>query len=167
MLLALTLSQALANPDQTTTDSGVRSFSLAENPYAVGAGVMIGNPTGLSVAWRQDEKVVIAGGLTWSVSTSSIGLHADYQRTLFSIDDPNAPNLKFPVYVGAGARFRTREKNRTNRANWALRVPLGIAVVPNNVPVDGFLEIAPTVEFWPDTGQLGVDAFIGARVFFG
>lgn len=161
------LSLAFAN-DQQNADSGdVRSFKLSENPYSVGAGIMLGNPTGLSLAWRRDEMSTLAGGLTWSVTTASVGLHADYQRTVFQIDDPNAPELTFPVYVGAGARFRTREKGKTARANWALRLPMGIALVPDDLPVDAFLEIAPTVEFWPDTGEVGVDAFVGGRVFFG
>ena len=166
LLLAAALAQQPESASGKAPDNGIRNFSLAENPYGVGIGLMLGTPTGLNVAWRRDEKVNIAGGITWAVSTSSFGVHADYQRTVFQIDDPNAPDIRFPVIIGVGARYRTREKHKTTRGNIAVRLPIGLCVVPNQLPIDGFLEIAPTIQMWPDTGSPGVDAFIGARVFF-
>lgn len=145
----------------------VRTARLADKAYGVGVGLMLGAPTGLSVASRQPgEKYVLAGGVTWAVTRASFGVHMDYQRVLFLIDDPNAPNVTFPVYLGVGGRYRTREKNVTTRGNFAVRVPIGLSVVPERYPVGGFLEVAPTFQMWPDTGSPGVDAFVGARVFF-
>ena len=54
------LSLAFANQQQNADGAEVRSVQLSENPYSIGAGVMLGNPTGLSMAWRRDEMVTLA-----------------------------------------------------------------------------------------------------------
>ena len=170
LLLAVALAQEAPEPPPpppVAAPSEGPSGAQTENAYGVGVGLMLGAPTGLSVAWRKPgERYVLAAGATWTVTRAGFGVHADYQRVVFLIDDPNAPKVTFPVYIGVGGRYRSREKGRTSRGNLAVRVPFGLAIVPDEYPIDGFLEVAPTFQMWPDTGSPGVDAFIGARVFF-
>ena len=152
-------------PAKEKPDKKVRSVGLAEMPRGWGVGVILGDPTGLSGAWRPDEHKLVDAALAWSVPTSSFEVHADYQHTVIEIRDPNAEFIAFPVAVGGGLKFASSTNAGRGPATISLRVPLVLSVVPDEVPIDGFLEVVPTMDVYPST-KFGADAGIGARVWF-
>jgi len=72
------------------------------------------------------------------------------------------PEGKLPLYFGGGARilFKRHEDDR-----FGLRAPVGLAYMFDNVPVDIFAELAPTLDLAPGT-RFSVYGGIGARYYF-
>lgn len=139
---------------------------LSDGPRGVGVGVILGEPTGLSGAWRGQGASTCDIALAWSVPGSSLHLHSDYLYELLSFRDPASPVVDFPVYIGAGARVRIGEGFHNGHANLlGLRFPVGMGVRGGEVPVEGFLELAPVLVLYSDL-RLTADAALGVRVFF-
>ncbi|MEY3212458.1 MAG: hypothetical protein RIT28_2939 [Pseudomonadota bacterium] len=148
-------------------DSTPSPIHLAERPEGLGVGVLLGAPTGLSVAYRFDDpRHAVAGGLAWSVSSRDVQLHLDYQLVLTRYESVEVDTVDFPLYVGVGARFRAGDSPYKNDPNFGLRVPVGVAVHPKSLPIEGFVEVAPIVGLFPDT-TVYVDAGFGVRVYLG
>ena len=137
------------------------------SPIQLAEGVLLGAPTGLSVAYRFDDpRHAVAGGLAWSVSSRDVQVHLDYQLVLQRYESEEVDTVDFPLYVGVGARFRAGDSPYKNDPNFGLRVPFGVAVHPKSLPIEGFVEVAPIVGLFPDT-TVYVDAGFGVRVYFG
>lgn len=150
--------------EETPNESPIH---LADRPEGLGVGVLLGAPTGLSVAYRLDDpRHAFAAGLAWSVSSRDVQLHLDYQLVLKRYENEEVDTVDFPLYVGVGARFRAGDSPYRNDPNFGLRVPVGVAVHPKTVPIEGFVEVAPIVGLFPDT-TVYVDAGFGVRVYFG
>ena len=153
-----------APPEEAPNESPIQ---LAERPEGLGVGVLLGAPTGLSVAYRFDDpRHAVAGGLAWSVSSRDVQVHLDYQLVLQRYESEEVDTVDFPLYVGVGARFRAGDSPYKNDPNFGLRVPFGVAVHPKSLPIEGFVEVAPIVGLFPDT-TVYVDAGFGVRVYFG
>lgn len=152
---------------EVKADESPSPITLAERPEGLGVGVLLGAPTGLSVAYRFDDpRHAVAAGLAWSVSSRDVQLHLDYQLVLQRYESEEVDTVDFPLYVGVGARFRAGDSPYKNDPNLGLRVPFGVAVHPKTLPFEGFVEVAPIVGLFPDT-TVYVDAAFGARVYFG
>jgi hypothetical protein len=65
-----------------------------------------------------------------------------------------------PFYYGIGGRIKTSDDARIG-----VRVPLGLAYLFQNVPVDIFLEVVPILDLTPKT-DFRINAALGARYFF-
>ncbi len=135
------------------------------HPLGLGVGFILGEPTGLSVIYRQDERIAFVGGLAWSVDSDSLHIHADYQINLVDLKDPNAPFSRFPFYAGIGARLQTVEILKQTKFSVGFRVPFGLSILPADKPFDGFLEIVPVMNLVPST-TLDLEGGIGARFYF-
>ncbi|MCU0364256.1 MAG: hypothetical protein MUE93_01075 [Ignavibacteriaceae bacterium] len=70
------------------------------------------------------------------------------------------PEGTLPFYYGIGARIKT-----ANDTKLGVRVPLGLAYLFSNTPIDIFLEIVPILDLTPKT-DFSINAAIGARYFF-
>jgi hypothetical protein len=140
-------------------------WDASGHPIGLGVGFILGEPTGLSVIFRQDERVAYVGGLAWSIESDSLHLHADYQLNLVDLKDPNAPFSRFPIYAGIGARIESGQVNRQDKLFVGFRIPFGISILPADMPFDGFLEIVPVMNLVPST-KLDLEGGIGARYFF-
>ena len=164
--LALTASPANAE--------GVASVRLAESPTGVGLGVIVGEPTGLSMVVRNESAMVTAAAMAWSVPESKLQLHGDMLFGLLTVHDPNAPNVAFPIYTGVGLRLRLAgdpsADNFTGPSDLpvqiGLRMPVGISLLPNDFPLDAFVELVPVIGVFPTT-NFDLDAALGFRAFFG
>ena len=69
---------------------------------------------------------------------------------------------KLPLYTGFGGRINTGAGYESSAA---VRGVLGIAWLPQQTPIDLFLELVPSLQIVPSTG-FGIDAGFGARFFF-
>lgn len=132
-------------------------------PQGLGLGLVIGEPTGFTGAWRGGRHTLDAAA-AWSLPDDRLHLHGDYLFVVYTAQDPLVPEVAFPLYVGAGGRVRLGWSE--SGSTLGVRVPLGVSVVPRSLdlPLDAFLELAPVVGLLPET-TLDFDAAIGVRVY--
>ena len=136
--------------------------NAAANPNrnSWGAGVMVGEPTGLSLKiWTGSARSVNLGA-AWSLSnpTSHLHLHADMAFYTFSVFPVNRGSL--PLYYGLGALAQVG-----NEAKLGIRIPLGINYLFAYPQLDMFFEIAPVLLLIKET-DFDLDAALGIRFFF-
>jgi hypothetical protein len=133
-----------------------------------GIGLVIGEPTGLSLkSWLSGNSAVTVGA-AWSFQhDGSLFLWADY--TLHSFDITNSGSdrsLAFHYGIGGKASFVDNEnENEGNDTVIGARIPLGLMIPLRHHPVDFFVEVVPTIDLAPDT-EFGVNGGIGAHLFF-
>lgn len=139
-----------------------------------GLGLMLGDPTGLSgKAWLNSDRA-IDFGLAWGVWGRYIHLHGDYLFHNSGIID--ASSGTFALYYGPGLRMRSWSGGRYwHRGQWydydgsrtdlGIRFPVGLNYWFEDIPLDAFIELAPTLDLTPGT-SFDLDAAIGARYWF-
>lgn len=143
-------------------------------PEGFGIGLQVGEPSGLALALRRDEVTNLQAALAWSFSDARLHVNADYTRALFVFETEDAPNVRFPFYVGLGGRVRLAGEsgggNGNNRrgddegSSVGARVPIGITVLPREQRVDVYLEGAPVLLLLPEA-DVGWDAALGVRFY--
>lgn len=140
--------------------------ALARPPEGLGIGVIGGDPEALlSVAWRPSDEYYIQGSAGWDLRDDAVHVTCDYVLQPMILDVPDAPNIRFPLYVGVGARLRVGDDWHGEDEGLGIRVPFGITLLPTQVPLDFFLEIAPALIVFPSTeGEL--DGGLGVRFYF-
>jgi hypothetical protein len=126
-----------------------------------GLGVMLGEPTGLSGKYWLENEHAIDFGLAYSFAhpNKTFSLHADY---LFHLPNVIKSQYRFPVYYGFGARihFGNNDGNTLGA-----RGVIGILWIPDSLPIDTFIELAPVFNLFPET-SLHLDFAIGGRYYF-
>lgn len=121
------------------------------------AGLMIGEPTGVSFKMWRNNKTAFDAGLAWSFSDDgSLHIHGDY--LLHNWLEVEEGSLAF--YYGIGARIRV-----TSNSKFGARIPVGLQYLMEESRIGFFFEIAPILNLLPDT-DLDVNGGIGVRYFF-
>ena len=147
------------------------STAHAQPKDGLGIGIIIGEPTGLSLKkWIGNDRAIDAG-IAWSFSENeSLHLHADYLFHRFDL--LSGPDVKgrLPLYFGLGARIKLKagDNGRGRNEDDALvgvRVPLGISYLLADAPIDLFAEVVPILDIAPNT-DFGLNAAIGVRFYF-
>jgi hypothetical protein len=167
LLLALPLS-AVAAPESDPTDTtGPKSPPVitelpkfSDKPDGTGLGFGIGEPTGIAVAFRPNASHTIAGVVGWSLQYSTLHAHADYLVTVARIQPPESV-LSADVYAGAGPTINIGD---ASQPGFGARIPLGVSLAFEK-PVDVFMEVAPVLALFPETG-LAINATVGIRTWF-
>jgi hypothetical protein len=104
---------------------------------------------------------------------SGIHIYGDYLFHPVSLASASA--FELPLYIGLGGRFwNFRERLRTGIDDTAtaigFRVPVGIAFDFNNVPLDVFIQVVPTLDFFSGyqrhSAYLDIDVSAGIRYWF-
>lgn len=138
--------------------SGVAQAADTGGP--LGLGIIIGEPTGFSGAYKLSPKATVDGALAYSYARhGDWQIHGDYLFTGNRIfrDQPS----ELDTFIGGGARLKFE-----NAARFGVRVPVGATyVLPPQPRFQLFGEIVPIIDFAPDTA-LSIDAAIGIRYFF-
>lgn len=134
--------------------------SLLAAGNELGAGLMLGNPTGVSGKYWLDDTKAIDGGLAFSLGKhTDLSIHSDYllhKKAAFFYNEVHPLDL----YYGIGGRIEFGDS-----LELGLRVPVGIAHRFTERPVDVFGEVAPVLDFIGRTG-LELHFAIGARYYF-
>jgi hypothetical protein len=126
-----------------------------------GVGVILGEPTGLSLKCWVTEKTAIDGGVAYSFKdTTSFHFHSDFLWHNFDLLPVTHGRLA--VYYGVGGRVKF-ERNTDTRAG--VRGPIGLAYMFEQAPVDIFVEIAPILDVTPST-KFGINGGVGVRYYF-
>jgi hypothetical protein len=136
----------------------------------LGIGLILGEPTGLSVKYWLDEEHAVDGGVAWSFwDGDGFQLHSDFLWHNFDLlDDPGGVDGKLPVYLGVGARLKFRDDegrhHDDNDTVFGIRVPLGVSYLFDGKPIDLFAEIAPILDLTPDI-ELNFSLALGVRFY--
>ena len=142
--------------------------TLSAQNNSFGIGIILGEPTGLSLKFWTSYSTAIDVAAAWSfIKGSAVHLHADY--LLHSFDLIKLDINQLPVYYGIGGRIKfvdvTDNGNDKHNYRVGVRIPLGLDFLPANIPFDFFIEIVPLLDLIPKT-EFNVNGGIGFRYFF-
>ena len=132
-----------------------------------GLGLILGEPTGVSLKYWFDEERAVDGALAWALSEDdSFQMHTDYLFHNYRWSNSD----EWPVYYGLGALllFKHDEGRHhdDNKTVFGFRFPIGMSYLfESNEPFELFFEIAPVLELAPDA-DLDLNAAIGLRFYF-
>ena len=139
-----------------------------------GLGIILGEPSGLSGKYfvAPDGAIDFAVGYVGCCRYDAEGfyLHVDYLWHPISL--VSAPAFELPFYVGVGGLFWDAHNPRYTGYDQAIgvRVPFGLAFDFNNVPLDIFIQVVPTIDFFHNFTNHGVgfpfDFSVGVRYWF-
>ena len=149
-------------------------INLQAQRSGFGAGLIIGEPTGISVkGWIASDRA-IDGALAWDLGHgSAFRIHGDY--LFHKYDLIKVGKGAMPLYYGPGLRMRFWNDGRHWRhGDWyyergsmdlAVRFPVGLAYQFDGAPVDLFVELVPSLGLIPST-YFDLDLAIGGRYWF-
>ncbi|MGE0528824.1 MAG: hypothetical protein AB7G93_12300 [Bdellovibrionales bacterium] len=137
-----------------------------------GAGLVIGDPTGLTAKYELNKNHAVDSAL--SFFNDEIYLHGTWlwmMPTLFDID-----NYPFNWYFGLGARMITHDHGRHHRHgdddddaddhfHFGARAPVGLRMNFNNPKIEIFGEVSLALDVAPKL-NMDLDFGIGARYYF-
>jgi len=137
------------------------SITLFSQEYGIGAGIMLGEPTGLSGKYWLDETTAADFGIAAGLFGESSGftIHADY---LYHNKNLINWTYKLPIYYGFGVRMRFPVGNKFYLG---VRGVFGVMLYLKKYPMDVFFEVAPSFRLLPTTG-LNLDLAVGCRYYF-
>jgi hypothetical protein len=168
-LMAITLvvlwGVSASADDATSPNAGsspTTTYSHSEDMKGrFGTGLILGEPTGVSLKYFLSDTIAIDGAAGWSFrDETDLSLHSDILWHKFDLVSLDKGQL--PFYIGVGARVKFRENAEDEIG---IRVPIGVSYIFDDLPLDVFFEVAPIVNFTPST-QGGFTTGIGARWWF-
>lgn len=138
---------------------GASILNNAQAQYRPGnteLGIILGEPTGISIQVWQTGTTAIDGALAWSFGRDDkVHVHADY--LIHNPLETNRGSLTF--YYGIGGRAILADD-----ARFGARIPLGLQYIIPDSRVSLFFEVAPIFDLIPAT-DFDVNGGIGVRYF--
>ena len=126
----------------------------------LGVGIMVGEPTGLTLKSWTSTKNAIDVGAAWSLGRyDAFNIQADYLWHNYDVFQ-QVESGSLPFYYGIGGRVVLAE----NDAVIGARVPVGINYLFEDSPVGLFFEVAPILNIAPAT-DFDVDGSLGVRFY--
>lgn len=128
-----------------------------------GAGLYLGEPTGLTVKGYLTERFALDGVAAWSFTNDAFTLIGDVTYEFLDIPvDTNTITL--PFYAGAGVKIGINS-GPGDDTSVGIRVPVGVAVQWVEYPIEVFFELAPGIEMAPAT-DFDLTGGVGVRFYF-
>ncbi len=147
--------------DGPESNNSFSSYGPEEKRF--GAGLYLGEPTGLTFKGYLTSKLAIDGIAGWGIRHEVFTVIGDV--TYDFLDIPIHSNVvTLPFYAGAGAKleFHVGPNNDTVAG---IRVPIGVAVQWIHYPIEVFAEIAPGIKVAPSMG-FDIMGGVGIRFYF-
>ena len=136
-----------------------------------GLGIIVGEPTGISIKnWLGEKHAIDAAG-AWSFSENqSFQFHLDYLVHFVGELPPSVDENRLSFFTGIGGRIKFKERNDGKGRNddehlLGVRIPLGVSYPFAGAPVEMFVELVPILDVFPDT-EFDINGAIGARYYF-
>jgi hypothetical protein len=182
VLLAVALTHdADARPRPAGGGGGGLAKFTANKTF--GLGLELGEPTGLNGKWFFSDNVALDFGVGWIYGWRyGDGFHTYADILWHPFSFVNADAFELPFYVGGGLRywdFRYCDYrgfcDYYGGSALGIRVPVGISFDFNDIPLDIFIQIVPTLDFiYGDyydrfgrrRAEFGVDLSVGIRYWF-
>jgi hypothetical protein len=131
----------------------------------VGLGVILGEPTGLSLKIWPEHSAAFDLAAGWSLDGDEwFYLHGDFLIHNYRLEKEIEEEIEgdLPFYYGIGARALLREDHDSRIG---IRIPLGLDYRFADRKFDVFVEIAPILDLLPET-EFSLSGGIGVRYFF-
>lgn len=138
--------------------AGVFALNVFAQDRGFGIGVILGEPTGLSVKSWITSKTAVDAAVAWALHDPSLHIHADFLVHKFDLVTISEGQL--PFYLGLGARVKLADETM-----FGARIPIGIDYLFEEAPLDIFFEIVPILNLVPSTA-FDLNLAIGIRYFF-
>lgn len=132
-----------------------RSVSAISRAGQWGVGLMLGDPSGISVKYWQDDKTAFDFALGSQLGVAGIGIHADYLLHMYPFEEAQ----EAPIYVGGGLFL-----GGSDTLGAGARGVFGICYLFDE-PFDIFFELAPKFVLAPDLG-FTMSLALGGRIYF-
>ena len=127
----------------------------------IGAGLLIGEPTGFTFKSWISETEAVDASIAWSFnSNEKITLQVDLLRHKLNLISLNRG--KVPLYYGLGSRLTVIEGSSSALG---IRGVGGIEYIFDTVPVELFLEIGPVMQIVPGT-VMDISGGFGIRYYY-
>lgn len=118
-------------------------------PGGLALGLGLGHPTSLNLSWWSNDRLWVEAGLGTGFA-APIVIHADLHYALVKLR-PEGAKLAIPIRIGGGgllgfgdAWYRCDRWGCTGRQFYAgVRLPIGLEIWPDKLPISGFVELAP------------------------
>lgn len=165
-----------AAADARPRPDGQLSGRRFEANKTFGLGLELGAPTGLTGKYylSADRALDFGIGTIYEYyDRSGFHLYGDYLWHPVSLVGTSA--FELPLYVGLGFRIWDFDNDRADGTRddafaFGIRVPIGVTMDFNNVPLDVFLQFVPVLDFFsgyePHSVYLDLDVSVGVRYFF-
>jgi len=161
--LLMTMTAILLLVTVVSADVSIAGHSAAGGAYAgsrgLGLGIVLGVVNGLSVKNWTSGSTAFQFDATWDLNYGGVGFGAAYLIHDFSII--RADDNKFPLYFG----IKGWAALASHGLAAGIQVPLGIAWIPRDAPIDVFLQIEPGISVVPAVRFTGGGG-LGIRFWF-
>ena len=125
----------------------------------VGVGIILGEPTGLSLKLWRGRTMALDAGAAWSFANGDyLQIHGDILFHNFNVF--NVEKDKAALYYGVGARVKFEDETVVS-----IRLPVGVSYELAKTSIEFFVEVVPMLDFVPET-KVGVAGGVGFRYFF-
>lgn len=174
-IVGVALLSSIETADARPRPSGGIKGKSFEANKTFGLGLELGTPSGLTAKYFLNESNALQFGLGWynGYYRDNYGIHVYGDYLWHPVSLVSASAFELPLFVGVGLRFNSFEDRRDRVYNdaygFGIRVPVGIAFDFNNVPLDIFLQVVPSFNFYSryrDSVGLWIDLSIGIRYWF-
>lgn len=173
---AVTLAAGLALLLASASPADAKARKRFRTDKEFGIGLMVGAPSGLAAKLYLDAPLAIQFGL----GSSHYGHHYNDRRHYhnhgvhFHADVLWHPvvlarsrSLQLPLYIGVGGQINNHgyDDRDDDHSHIGARVPFGLALDFNRVPLDVFFELAFALDFGHDSHSY-LTGSLGARYYF-
>jgi len=140
----------------------ISSANLFSQTNGTGLGIIVGEPTGLTLKHWVAPSNAIDAGLAWSfLDNGNFHIHADY---LYYMDVFNTNSASLYAGVGGRIKLKNSDKHETDNRIGA-RVPVGVVFYFPEPKLDLFVEVVPVLDLTPKS-EISFNAAVGVRYFF-
>lgn len=136
---------------------------LQAQERGVGVGVVVGDPTGISVKLWTGPSNAVQFALAWKSRDQFLGTRVSFSGDyLWHSFHLIKSEQWFPVYYGVGGVLAS---GGGVESALGIRGVVGLAWFPRRTPLDVFLQVAPILTLTPST-DIELEAGVGIRYFF-
>ncbi|MEM5947506.1 hypothetical protein WKV44_03010 [Spirochaetia bacterium 38H-sp] len=136
-------------------------FSAQAQESGLGLGIILGEPTGLSLKMWIADLMAIDAAASWSfVGKGSIYIHGDYLLHIFDIIPTPKEMGTFHFQYGIGGRIQIADNPIAG-----IRFPFGLSYYFKRIPLEMAIELAPIIDILPAT-QFSANAGFIIRYYF-
>ena len=125
-----------------------------------GMGIILGNPTSLSVKYWTGKVTAIDASLGYRYgSANHLYLNTDFLFHLWAVEKEEGA---IKVYLGAGAGL-----GFVSDLSFSIRAPVGASMFLDNIPLELFAELVPTLQVFGEGDiRFRMEGYLGARWYF-